>query len=74
MVTTTGLNTKISEIKKTDYGAKISEIEKKTPDHYHDKYNSTTEEFVSLIAVNVAARLKQSDNKLIGFDNKNSLK
>ena len=35
---TTVFNTKIGLIKKTDYDAKISEIEKKTLDHNHDKY------------------------------------
>ena len=38
LVTTTVFNTKIGLIKKTDYDAKISEIEKKTLDHNHDKY------------------------------------
>ena len=38
LVATTVFNTKIGLIKKTDYDAKISEIEKKTLDHNHDKY------------------------------------
>ena len=32
-----------SLVKKTDYDAKISDIEKKVTDHDHDKYNTASE-------------------------------
>ena len=41
LVTTAVLNTNISLIKETDYGARISQIEKKTLDHNHGKYITT---------------------------------
>ena len=67
-MTTTVLNTKISEVEK-----KNSDVENKNPNH--DKY-ITSPEFNKLTAENVAARLKQAnlvnktdfDNKLIGFN------
>ena len=57
-------------MKKTDYGTKVSEIEKKITDHNHDKY-ITTPEFNNLAAGAFTARLAQAD--LItktDFDNK----
>ena len=79
LVTTTVLNTKISEVenKLPDTGSlvtptvlntKISEVENKIPDH--DKY-ITTPEFNKLTAEHFAARLKQADlgNKT-DFNNK----
>ena len=83
-MTTTVLNTKISEVENkipntsglvttTVLNTKISEVENKIPNH--DKY-ITTPEFNKLTAENFAARLKQSnlvnktdfDNRLINFD------
>ena len=43
-------------LKKTDYNAKISEIEKKFSDHKHDKY-ITTPEFNKITAGNFSVRL-----------------
>ena len=84
-MTTTALNTKISEVenKLRDTSSlvttnvsntKIGEVENKIP--HHAKY-ITTEEFNKLTAENFAPRLKQAilvrktdfDNKLIIFDN-----
>ena len=78
-MTTTVLNTKISEIEKkipninslvttTVFGTKISEVENKIPDHAK---HITTPEFNKLIAEKFPARLKQADlvNKT-DFDNK----
>ena len=45
-------------VKKTDYNTKISEIEKKTTDHDHDKY-ITTPESNKLTAESLAAKLSQ---------------
>ena len=45
-----------SLVKRTDYNTKISETEKKTTDHDHDKY-ITTPEFNKLTAGSFAARL-----------------
>ena len=47
-------------VKKTDYNAKINDIEKKITDHNHDKY-ITTPEFNKLTSENFAARLKQAN-------------
>ena len=47
-------------VKKADYNKKVSEIEKKTTDHDHDKY-ITTPEFNKLTAENFAARLSQAN-------------
>ena len=85
-MTTTALNTKISEVenKLRDTSSlvttnvsntKIGEVENKIP--HHAKY-ITTEEFNKLTAENFAPRLKQAilvsktdfDNKLIIFDKK----
>ena len=49
-----------SLVKKTDYDAKISEIENKVSDHNHDKY-ITTQEFNRLTTENVKARLAQAN-------------
>ena len=49
-----------SLVKKADYDAKISEIEKKVADHDHDKY-ITTPEFNKLTAEFFAARLAQAN-------------
>ena len=49
-----------SLVKKANYDAKITEIEKKLTDHNHDKY-ITTPEFNNLAAGDFAARLKQAD-------------
>ena len=65
-------------MKKTDYDAKISDIEKKITDHNHDKY-ITTPEFNNLAAGVFTARLAQADlvtktdfdNKLQRLDKKN---
>ena len=64
-------------VKKKDYDAKISEIEKKITDHDHDKY-ITTLKFNKLTAESFAARLAQEnlviktdfDNKLISLNRK----
>ena len=45
---------------KTDYNTKISEIEKKVSDHYHDKY-ITSPEFNNLAAGVFTARLAQAN-------------
>ena len=45
---------------KTDYNTKINEIEKKIPDHDHDKY-ITTSEFNKLTTENFKARLAQAN-------------
>ena len=50
----------ISLVKRTDYNAKVNEIEKKVADHNHDKY-VTTPELNTLTAENVAARLAQAN-------------
>ena len=50
----------ISLVKRTDYNAKVNEIEKKVTDHNHDKY-VTTPELNTLTAENVAARLAQAN-------------
>ena len=47
-------------VKKTDYDARISDIEKKVSDHDHGKY-ITTSEFNSLTAKNFTARLAQAN-------------
>ena len=47
-------------VKKADYNKKVSEIEKKTTDHDHDKY-ITTPEFNKLTAENFAAILAQAN-------------
>ena len=47
-------------VKKAEYNAKISEIEKKINDHNHDKY-ITTPEFNKFSAEIFAARLKQAN-------------
>ena len=49
-----------SLVKKTVYGTKISELEKKLTDHKHDKYIST-QDFNKLTAENFAARLSQAN-------------
>ena len=49
-----------SLVKKSDYDAKISEIENKVNDHNHDKY-ITTPEFNILAARSFNARLAQVD-------------
>ena len=53
-----------SLVKKTVYGTKISELEKKLTDHKHDKYIST-QDFNKLTAENFAARLAQAKQKQI---------
>ena len=50
----------ISLVKRTNYNAKVNEIEKKVTDHNHDKY-VTTPELNTLTAENVAARLAQAN-------------
>ena len=50
-------------VKKTDYNTKISEIEKKTTDHDHDKYIITSE-FNRLTAENCAARLAEANQAI----------
>ena len=50
----------ISLVKRTDYNAKVNEIEKKVTDQNHDKY-VTTPELNTLTAENVAARLAQAN-------------
>ena len=45
---------------KTDYNTKINEIEKKIPDHGHDKY-TTTSEFNKLTTQNFKARLAHTN-------------
>ena len=47
-------------VKKTDYNAKMSEVEKKLTDHQHEKY-ITTPEFHKLTGENFAARLAQAN-------------
>ena len=49
-----------SLVKKTDYNAKISEMEKKITDHNHDKY-ITTPEFNNLAAGVFSARLARAN-------------
>ena len=49
-----------SLVKKTNYNTKISEIEKKTTDHNHDKY-ITTPEFNTMAASVFNARLTQAN-------------
>ena len=66
-----------SLVKKTDYDAKIYEMEKKLTDHDHDKY-ITTPELNKITAEIFAPRLTQAnlvtktdfDNKLIDFNKK----
>ena len=54
------MNTIISSlVRKTDYDAKISKIEKKKLKHKHGKY-STTQKFNNLITDNSAARLEHA--------------
>ena len=54
------MNTIISSlVRKTDYDAKISKIEKKKLKHKHDKY-STTQKFNNLITDNSTARLEHA--------------
>ena len=86
LVTTTVLNTKISEVEKeipdtsnlvtaAVLNTKISEVENKIPDHVK---SITTQEVNKSTAENFAARLKQAnlvsktefDNKLISFNRK----
>ena len=47
-------------VTKTNYNAKISEIEKNVSDHNHDKYIPTPE-FSKLAAENFKARLAQAN-------------
>ena len=47
-------------VKKTDYDTKITEIEKKLPDHNHDKY-ITTPKFNTLTADVFNARLAEAN-------------
>ena len=47
-------------VKKTDYNAKILDIEKKVTDHVHVKY-ITTSEFNNLTAKSFTARLAQAN-------------
>ena len=47
-------------VKKTDYGTKISEIDKKLTDHEHHEYIATPE-FNKLTAENFSARLSQAN-------------
>ena len=49
-----------SLVKKTDYDAKILDIEKKITDHDHDKY-ITTSEFNKLTTETFKARLAQAN-------------
>ena len=49
-----------SLVKKTDFNAKISEMEKKVTDHNHDKY-ITTSEINKLTAEYFTARLAQEN-------------
>ena len=57
-------------LKKTDYGTKVKEIEKKITNHSHDKH-VTTPEFNKLTAENLAARLAQANLVIkTDFDNK----
>ena len=49
-----------SLVKKTDYNAEISDIEKKVTDHDHDKYIITSE-FSNLTAKKFPARLAQEN-------------
>ena len=49
-----------SLVKKTDYGAKILDIEKQITDHDHDKY-ITTSEFNKLTTETFKARLAQAN-------------
>ena len=49
-----------SLLKKTDYDAKISDIEKKLGDHSHDEY-ITTQEFTKLTTENFTARLAHAN-------------
>ena len=60
----------VVQLKKTDYDAKITEIEKKLTDHNHDKY-ITTPKFNNLAADVFNAILKQADLVTkTDFDNK----
>ena len=67
----------INLVKKTDYNAKVTEIEKKRTDHKHDEY-ITTSEFDKLTTENFSERLKQAnlvtktefDNKLTSLNRK----
>ena len=62
-------------VKKKDYNAKISGIEKKVTDHDHDKY-ITISEFNKLTRENFASRLAQAnlvtktdfDNNLVSLN------
>ena len=64
-------------VKKADYDAKISEIENKVINYYHDKY-ITTSKFSTLTTKKFAARIAQSnlvtktdfDNKLMILNKK----
>ena len=62
--TSTAVKNKIPDVsnlvKKPDYNAKISEIEKQIADHNHGKY-VTTPEFNKLTAQTFAARLAQAN-------------
>ena len=66
-----------SLVRKTDYNAKITEIEKQLTNHNHDKY-ITTPEFNTLAASVFNARLAKAnlvtktdfDNKISSFDSK----
>ena len=63
--------------KKTDHDIKVKEIDKKIPDHKHEKH-ITTPEFNKLTEENFVARLAQAnfvrktdfDNKLLSFNRK----
>ena len=60
----------VVQLKKTDYDAKITEIEKKLTDHNHDKY-ITTPKFNNLATDVFNAILKQADLVTkTDFDNK----
>ena len=77
----TAIENKISDVsslvKKTDYGIKISDIEKKITDHDHDKY-ITTPKFNTMAANLFNTRLAQAnvitktdfDAKLSGLNEK----
>ena len=52
-----------SLVKKTDYDTKVNEIEKKIPDHTHNKY-ITTPEFNELAAQADLVTKTDFDNKL----------
>ena len=62
MVITTVRNTKISGlVKKTDYEAKISKIEKKRLERCHNNKYVTTQQFNRLTAKSFTTRLKEAN-------------